>query len=198
MFLKCSVRRKNGKDHRSWSIVESRRHAGGKVAQRHVLYLGEINDSQQLAWERTIAVFDEHPSALRQLSLFPADRTPPAVDGVTALQVRLDALRLEQPRQWGACWLADALWRELKLDELKRQNKQRADTLASLRSPAALDSRVKVLRLNLAPPSRSQILQLPEWAPVPANPSPAAGPGRRSAARTRPHGSRGNHKSQSP
>jgi len=116
MFLKCSVRRKNGKEHRSWSVVESRRHAGGKVAQRHVLYLGEINDSQRLAWERTIAVFDEHPSALRQLSLFPADRTPP-IGGADAVQVRLDALRLEHPRQWGACWLGDHLWRALRLDE---------------------------------------------------------------------------------
>lgn len=65
---------------------------------------------------------------------------------------------------------------EVKLDELKRQNTQRANTLALLRSPAALDARVKVLRLNLTPPSRSQILRLPEWAPAPANPSPAAGP----------------------
>ena len=116
MFLKCSVRRKNGKEHRSWSVVESRRHAGGKVAQRHVLYLGEINDSQHLAWERTIAVFDEHPSALRQLSLFPTDRTPPP-GGTDAVQVRLDALRLEHPRQWGACWLGDQLWRALHLDD---------------------------------------------------------------------------------
>jgi hypothetical protein len=116
MFLKCSVRRKNGKEHRSWSVVESRRHAGGKVAQRHVLYLGEINDSQQRAWERTIAVFDEHPNAPRQLALFPADRPPPP-DGTEAVQVRLEALRLEHPRQWGACWLADRLWRTLQLDD---------------------------------------------------------------------------------
>ncbi len=46
MFLKCSERRKDGKIHRSWSVVESWRYAGGKVAQHHVLYLGEINDSQ--------------------------------------------------------------------------------------------------------------------------------------------------------
>ncbi len=56
MFLKCRERRKDGKVHRSWSIVESRRYAGKKVAHRHVLYLGEINDSQRVAWERTIAV----------------------------------------------------------------------------------------------------------------------------------------------
>ena len=116
MFLKCSVRHKDGKTHRSWSVVESRRHTGGKVAQRHVLYLGEINDSQRLAWERTIAVFDERVGESRQLALFPADRTPP-VDGATAVQVRLDALRLERPRQWGACWLADQLWHTLHLDD---------------------------------------------------------------------------------
>lgn len=116
MFLKCSVRHKDGKTHRSWSVVESRRHTGGKVAQRHVLYLGEINDSQRLAWERTIAVFDERAGESRQLALFPADRTPP-VDGAEAVQVRLDTLRLEHPRQWGACWLADQLWRTLHLDD---------------------------------------------------------------------------------
>jgi hypothetical protein len=116
MFLKCSVRRKDGKTHRSWSIVESRRYGRGKVAQRHVLYLGEINDSQRVAWERTIAVFDERENETRQLALFPADRTPPAA-GAEALQVRLDALRLEHPRQWGACWLGDHLWRSLSLDD---------------------------------------------------------------------------------
>ena len=116
MFLKCSVRRKDGKEHRSWSVVESQRYAGGKVAQRHVLYLGEINDSQRRAWERTLTVFDEPSGESRQLALFPADRTPPA-DGAEAVQVRLEALRLEHPRQWGACWLGDQLWRNLHLDD---------------------------------------------------------------------------------
>ena len=116
MFLKCSERRKDGKTHRSWSVVESHRYAGGKIAQRHVLYLGEINDSQRLAWERSLAVFDEPSGATRQLALFPSDRTPPA-GGTPAVQVRLDALRLEHPRQWGACWLADQLWRTLHLDD---------------------------------------------------------------------------------
>lgn len=116
MFLKCSARRKNGKVHRSWSIVESRRYSDGKVAQRHVLYLGEINDSQRLAWEKTIAVFDERHGEHRQIALFPADRTPPP-QGPQSVQVRLDALRLERPRQWGACWLSDELWRMLGLDQ---------------------------------------------------------------------------------
>lgn len=116
MFLKCSKRRKDGKEHRSWSIVESQRYSDGKVAQRHVLYLGEINDSQRLAWEKSIAVFDEDQGQHRQIALFPADRLPPA-GGTEAIQVRLEGLRLEHPRQWGACWLGDDLWRRLGLDE---------------------------------------------------------------------------------
>jgi hypothetical protein len=115
MFLKCRERHKDGKTHRSWSIVESRRYAGNKVAHRHVLYLGEINDSQRAAWERTIAVVDERDGEARQLALFPADRTPPPGE-VDSLQVRLSELRLEHPRQWGACWLGDQLWRTLHLD----------------------------------------------------------------------------------
>lgn len=116
MFLKCRERRKDGKTHRSWSIVESRRYAGNKVAHRHVLYLGEINDVQRNAWERTIAVIDERGGEPRQMVLFPADRTIPAGE-VDTLQVRLRELRLEHPRQWGACWLANQLWRALHLDD---------------------------------------------------------------------------------
>ncbi len=115
MFLKCRERRKDGKTHRTWSIVESRRYRGGKVAHRHVFYLGEINDSQRAAWERTISVIDERDGEARQMALFPADRQPPA-DGVDALQVRLSGMRLEHPRQWGGCWLGDELWRRLGLD----------------------------------------------------------------------------------
>jgi hypothetical protein len=115
MFLKCRERRKDGKTHRSWSIVESRRYGRGKVAHRHVFYLGEINDSQRSAWERTISVIDERDGEARQMALFPADRPPPA-GGVDALQVRLSGMRLEHPRQWGGCWLGDELWRRLGLD----------------------------------------------------------------------------------
>ena len=115
MFLKCSTRRKDGKEHRSWSIVESQRRSGGGVAQRHVLYLGEINDSQRLAWQKSIEVFDERYGQSRQCALFPQDRTPPA-GGTPAVQVRLEALRLSRPRTWGACWLGDSLWRDLQLD----------------------------------------------------------------------------------
>ena len=114
MFLKCSTRKKDGKEHRSWSVVESRR-IGRHVVQRHVLYLGEINDSQHAAWQKAIAVFDEQDGQSRQCALFPEDRTPPTT-ATPAVQVRLDQLQLSRPRSWGACWLGDELWRELQLD----------------------------------------------------------------------------------
>lgn len=116
MFLKCSIRRKDGKEHRTWSVVESQRYAGGKVAQRHVLYLGEISDSQRLAWKKTISVFDEDQQQTRPMALFASDRTPSG-EGAEAVSVRLEALRLEHPRQWGACWLGDQLWCALDLDD---------------------------------------------------------------------------------
>ena len=59
MFLRHKIRRKDGKEHRAWSVVENRRVEGGRVVQRQVLYLGEINDSQRAAWSRAIEVFDE-------------------------------------------------------------------------------------------------------------------------------------------
>jgi hypothetical protein len=114
MFLKCSTRKKDGKEHRSWSIVESRR-VGRGVVQRHVLYLGEINDSQRAAWQKSIEVFDEEQGQARQCALFPEDRNP-ADDDPLAVRVRLNQLQLSRPRTWGACWLGDQLWRELQLD----------------------------------------------------------------------------------
>ncbi len=117
MFLKCRQRRKDGKVHRNWSIVESRRYGGGKVAHRHVLYLGELNDTQREAWQRTLEVIDERTGESRQMALFPADRAVPATAAqIEALQVRLDRLALRRPRQWGACWLGDHLWRLLRLE----------------------------------------------------------------------------------
>ena len=47
MFPRFNRRFKDGKEHRYWNIVEKKRCAGGKVVQRQVLYLGEINDGQR-------------------------------------------------------------------------------------------------------------------------------------------------------
>ena len=70
MFLRFSRRIKNGKAHRYWSIVENKRCAGGRVVQRQLLYLGELNDSQQEAWCRVIEAFDEENQSRRQIALW--------------------------------------------------------------------------------------------------------------------------------
>ena len=117
MFLRCKVRRKDGKQHRYWSVVENTRVAGGRVVQRHVLYLGEINDSQELAWRRSIDVLEDGAAQPRTLSLFPEDRCAAALADASTVHVKLSQLQLRRPRQWGACWLALTLWRELQLDQ---------------------------------------------------------------------------------
>jgi hypothetical protein len=116
MYLRFARRRKDGKEHRYWSIVESRRCAGGRVVQRPVLYLGEINDSQHAAWCRLIEAFDEGSGRYRQLALFPAERSVPDQAQGFGVQVRLEAMELHRPRQWGACWLACHLYEQLQLD----------------------------------------------------------------------------------
>jgi len=115
MFLRKIERRKNGKAHLYWSVVENRRLDSGRVIQRHVLYLGEINSSQAECWRRAIEVFDEDTGQSRSLALFPEDRCE-APNGDDVIRLRLSEMRLCHPRQWGACWLAGVLWRELKLD----------------------------------------------------------------------------------
>jgi hypothetical protein len=85
--------------------------------QRQVLYLGEINDSQREAWCRVIDTFDEGSQRSEQLALFSADRTVPEHAKPYAVQVRLDAMQLHRPRQWGPCWLACALYEQLELDQ---------------------------------------------------------------------------------
>jgi transposase len=137
MFLRATNRRKDGKDHRYFSIVENRRVSDGKAVQRTVLYLGEINDRQQAAWRKTLEVFDEQEQRYTALSLFPEDREIPA-DAVDSVQVKRSGLELRRPRLFGHCWLACELWQQLGLDEFWQ-----------MRLPAARErvSGEKVLRL---------------------------------------------------
>lgn len=120
MFLRSTNRRKDGKDHRYFSVVENRRLSSGKTAQRTVLYLGEVNDQQAAAWRTTLEVFDEDEHRCRTLSLFPEDRPVPA-DAVETLQVKVSDLELRRVRAFGNCWLACELWRQLDLDGFWRQ-----------------------------------------------------------------------------
>lgn len=116
MFLRAITRRMDGKFHRYFSVVENRRVAQGQSVQRQVMYLGEINDSQQDAWRKTLEVFDEDRQAFREISLFPDDRAVPA-DAADAVAVKLDQMQLRRPRAFGDCWLACGLWDQLQLTE---------------------------------------------------------------------------------
>jgi hypothetical protein len=116
MFLRRTERKKNGKTHSYWNVVENKRLDGGRVVQRHVLYLGEINSSQAAAWRKAIEVFDEDAGRARTLALFPEDRCEAIVGDASIVELPLPEMQLRHPRQWGACWLAEQLWQALQLD----------------------------------------------------------------------------------
>jgi hypothetical protein len=158
MFLKCSVRKKAGKERRSWSIVESRRVDHRRAVHRQALYLGERSDSRHRSWKKAIGVFDESTGAEQPMALFPEDRLPPLDGEVDALHLRGSALRLERPRQWGACWLAEWLdvdVRAVQDDTLYRAHdrvlQHREALFAHLRQRwvARFNARYEVLRYEL-------------------------------------------------
>src|SRR6201996_6301965 len=99
MLLRRIERRKNGKTHLYWNIVENKRLDDGRVVQRHVYYLGEINSSQAEAWRKAIEVFDEDQGRSRPLALFPDDRCEVRDDDV--IRLRLSEMRLCRPRVSG-------------------------------------------------------------------------------------------------
>ena len=116
MFLRSKRRWKDGKEHRYFSVVENRRVPSGSVVQRQVLFLGEINDSQEAAWCKTLEVLDEAEQRARTLSLFPEDREIPA-DALDAVQVKLEAMELRRARAYGNYWLGCELWERWGLRE---------------------------------------------------------------------------------
>jgi hypothetical protein len=116
MFLRETRRIKDGKEHRYWSVVENHRVGPKRVVQRHVLYLGEINDSQRQAWWRSIEILEDGSETPRTVSLFPEDRGIQCADR-DVIHVRVNEMRLERPRQWGGCWMALLLWEQLQLDD---------------------------------------------------------------------------------
>ena len=76
MFVRAKRRFKDGKEHRYWSVVENCRNRDGRVVQRQVLYLGEINDTQRTAWCRSIEVL-QGDCGPAPMALFPDDREAP-------------------------------------------------------------------------------------------------------------------------
>lgn len=116
MFLRSTTRKKDGKVHRYFKVVENRRLSTGKSAQRTVLYLGEINDQQETSWRKSLSVFDQDTQQYTTMSLFPDDRAVPGDVG-NGIQVRLSEMELRNPRVFGNCWLGCELWRQLGLEE---------------------------------------------------------------------------------
>ena len=102
MFLRYNTRKKDGKEHRYWSVVENRRLRVGHTTQRTVLHLGEINDVQQAAWPKSLDVINETNQATEQVCLFPEDRAIP-LDVLNGLQIQLSELTLQHPRAFGDC-----------------------------------------------------------------------------------------------
>ena len=123
MFLRCSKRLKDGKIHHYWSVVENRRCVDARVVQRHVLYLGELNGIQEASWRKTVELFGAGDDAPQQVALFPEEFAPAQIGGeeFPIVRIRLSAMSLRRPRQWGACWLGCLLWRQLGLDEFFRE-----------------------------------------------------------------------------
>src|ERR1700683_2512069 len=113
MFLRSHGRKKDGKDHTYWSLVETVRTPDGP-RQKTLCYLGELNSCAQARWLTTVEVFNEQGEA-QQLKLFPSHVAPPPDDPQVA-RVLLHKVRLERTRQFGACFLGLELWKRLELD----------------------------------------------------------------------------------
>ena len=116
IFLRGHERRKDGKTHTYWSLVENRRCADGRVAQRHVLYLGKLTPAQELSWERTAEQFGDNAPVCQSLPGLVTERELQRQEAA-AIAVHLKHFRIERPRQWGACWVAVTVWNLLKLSE---------------------------------------------------------------------------------
>lgn len=118
LFLRAHERKKNGKTYVYWSISESVRTASDKVVQRHVLYLGALTAVQEQSWTQTIERFDPPARVHPELpGLAAATRCEITLPQAAAIGVHLEQVRVEQPRQWGACWVALKLWHLLRLSE---------------------------------------------------------------------------------
>ena len=120
MFLRFNTRHKDGKTHRYWSVVENRRLRVGHTIQRTVLYLGEINDTQQAGWLKSLEALNETTRLTEPICLFPEDRQIPP-EALHGLQVKLSEMTLQRPRVFGDCWLACRLWDELQLGPFWRE-----------------------------------------------------------------------------
>lgn len=114
MFLRRFQRKKNGKVHAYWALVESYRTARGS-RQRIVSYLGELQESEQTGWAQLTAKLNGEPVPQRTFFDPPDTNGPHNEEPVL---VHLKGVRLERLRDFGDVWLALGLWRLLGLDTL--------------------------------------------------------------------------------
>lgn len=161
MFLRPHRRRKDGKEHSYWSLVETVRTARGP-RQRRLCYLGELNDSAHTRWRKTIEVFNEQGES-RQLKLFPADAEPPSEETGVA-RVLVDRVRLERTRCFGDCFLGLALWQRLGLDRFFQELLDREEDGADV--PWSQVAAVLAINRLCAPGSELAIEQ--RWYPATA------------------------------
>ena len=109
MYLRHTARHKDGKDHVYWQLVRSVRR-NGKVRQETVAHLGELDAAGRA---KAQALARQITGRGDQRELFEA--APPAAQSTA---VRLDQLRLERDRSFGAVWLGWVLWQALGLDRV--------------------------------------------------------------------------------
>jgi transposase len=76
--------------------------------------LGELNDSAQARWQKTIEAFNEQGEST-QLKLFPNDAELP--DDPSVARVLVKKVRVERPRRFGDCYLGLELGKRLGLEE---------------------------------------------------------------------------------
>jgi transposase len=111
VYLRHTTRRKDGKSHVYWQLVRSVRR-GRKVVQQTVAQLGELDAEGRARAEALARSMGGRASELSQGQLF--DRR----ELTGSVAVKLDRVRLERSRSFGAVWLGWILWRALKLEEL--------------------------------------------------------------------------------
>jgi transposase len=117
MFLRRLERRKNGKVHSYFALVESYRTAKGS-RQRIVQYLGELEAGEESGWAKLGRNLDGKPPPAP--TLFDVEADESGADDET-VWVELRGIRMERLRSFGDVWLALGLWRLLELDELLKK-----------------------------------------------------------------------------
>ena len=159
MFLKRRVRHKDGKDHIYYSVCESLRVHSGRVIQRQVLHLGELNTTQIESWQRTLEVIDgdDHGRRLQRRLFADREGAVPAADDV--IELKLSSLRVREPRRFGDCWAGCRLWQELGLDAFWQQR------LGNERGEVPWAKVLELLTVNRLLDPRSELFVHEKWFP---------------------------------